>query len=151
MEVILLKDVKGTGKVGEVHEVSNGYAQNYLIKNGLAREATAGAKKTLKAKKAADKRDQQEMLNDAIKEKEILEKNPIELYEKASEDGRLFGSITTKKIADAIEEQLDIKIDKRKITQKMTMRSLGTQTVDVKLHNKVTATLTVRALELEEK
>lgn len=151
MEVILLKDVKGTGKVGEVHEVSNGYAQNYLIKNGLAREATAGAKKTLKAKKAADKRDQQEMLNDAIKEKEILEKNPIELYEKASEDGRLFGSITTKKIADAIEEQLDIKIDKRKITQKMAMRSLGTQTVDVKLHNKVTATLTVRALELEEK
>lgn len=150
MEVILLKDVKGTGKAGEVHKVSPGYAQNYLIKNGLAKEATAGAKKTLKAKKQAEKRDQAEFLKEAEKQKEILEENPVEIYEKASDDGRLFGSITTKKIADAIEEQLDIKIDKRKITQKMPMRSLGTQTVEVKLHKKVTASLTVRALELNE-
>lgn len=150
MEVILLKDVKGTGKKGEIHKVAAGYAQNFLIKNGLAKEATNAAKQALKAKKKADERDEQQALEDSKKQKEILENNPVEIFEKASDDGRLFGSITTKKIADAIEEQLDIKIDKRKISQKIPMRSLGTQTVDVKLHNKVTASLTVRALELEE-
>lgn len=151
MEVILLKDVKGTGKKGEIHEVSNGYAQNYLLKNNLAKEATAGAKKVLENKKEAEQRDEEESLEAAKKQKEFLEKNPVEIFEKASEDGRLFGSITTKKIADAIEDQLDIKVDKRKITQKIPMRSVGSQSVEVKLHNKVTAELTVRALELEEK
>lgn len=150
MEVILLKDVKGTGKKGEIHDVAAGYAQNYLIKNGLAKEATNAAKQALKAKKKAEDRDEEQALEDAKKQKEVLEKNPVEIYEKASDDGRLFGSITTKKIADAIEEQLDIKIDKRKISQKIPMRSLGSQTVDVKLHNKVTASLTVRALQIEE-
>lgn len=150
MEVILLKDVKGTGKKGEVHKVAAGYAQNYLIKNGLAKEATNAAKSTLKAQKKADAREQQKILEEAKKQKEILEENPVEIREKASDDGRLFGSITTKKIADAIEEQLDIKVDKRKITQKVPMRSLGTQTVEVKLHNKVTAALIVRALGLNE-
>src|SRR5699024_3805505 len=151
MEVILLKDVKGTGKKGEIHEVANGYAQNYLIKNGFAKEATASAKSKLKAQIKAKKRDVAEMLEEAKKQKEILENNPVETYEKVSEDGRLFGSITTKKIADAIKEQLDISVDKRKITQKIPLRSLGTQNVEVKLHNQVTASLTVRALSIEEK
>lgn len=150
MEVILLKDVKGTGKKGEIHKVAPGYAQNYLIKNGLAKEATNAAKSALKAKKKADEREQAEILEEAKKHKELLENNAVEIHEKASDDGRLFGSITTKKIADAIEEQLGVKIDKRKITQKIPMRSLGTQTVEVKLHNEVTASLTVRALELKE-
>lgn len=150
MEVILLKDVKGTGKKGEIHDVATGYAQNYLIKNGLAKEATNAAKQALKQKKKAEERDEEQALEEAKKQKEVLENNPVEVFEKASDDGRLFGSITTKKIADAIEDQLDIKIDKRKITQKIPMRSLGTQTVEVKLHNQVTADLTVRALELEE-
>ena len=150
MEVILLKDVKGTGKKGEIHDVATGYAQNYLIKNGLAKEATNAAKQALKQKKKAEERDEEQALEEAKKQKQVLENNPVEVFEKASDDGRLFGSITTKKIADAIEDQLDIKIDKRKITQKIPMRSLGTQTVEVKLHNQVTADLTVRSLELEE-
>jgi large subunit ribosomal protein L9 len=150
MEVILLKDVKGTGKKGEVHDVATGYAQNYLIKQGLAKEATASAKNALKAKKKAAVREEEENIETAKEQKEILENNPIEIHEKAAEDGRLFGSITTKKIADAIEEQLDIKIDKRKITQKVPMRSLGSQTVEIKLHNEVTADVTVRALAVEE-
>lgn len=150
MEVILLKDVKGTGKEGEIHEVATGYAQNYLIKNGLAKEATSGAKKVLDAKQEAEERNQEEALEEAKKQKEILENNPVEIFEKAAEDGRLFGSVTTKKIADAIEEQLGIKVDKRKITQKIPMRSLGTQNVDVKLHKQVTASLTVRALQADE-
>jgi large subunit ribosomal protein L9 len=150
MEVILLKDVKGTGKKGEIHDVANGYAQNYLIKNGLAKEATAGAKKVRDAKIEANERDKEEALEEAKKQKEVLENNAVEIFEKAADDGRLFGSVTTKKIADAIEEQLDIKVDKRKITQKIPMRALGTQNVEVKLHKKVTAELTVRALQLNE-
>ena len=82
MEVILLKDVKGTGKKGEIHEVANGYAQNYLIKNGFAKEATASAKSKLKAQIKAKKRDEAEMLEEAKKQKEILENNPVEIYEK---------------------------------------------------------------------
>lgn len=150
MEVILLKDVKGTGKKGEIHDVANGYAQNYLIKNSLAKEATTGAKKARDAKIEAKERDKEEVLEEAKEQKEVLENNPIEIYEKAADDGRLFGSVTTMKIADTVEDQLDIKIDKRKITQKMPMRALGTQNVDVKLHKKVTATLTVRVLQLDE-
>ena len=151
MEVILLKDVKGTGKKGEIHEVANGYAQNYLIKNNLAKEATSGAKSKLNAQIKAKKRDEVEVLEEAKKQKEILENNPIEIYEKAADDGRLFGSITTKKIAEEIEKQLNIKVDRRKMTQKLPMRSLGSQTVELKLHNDVTANVTVRALDIKEK
>ncbi len=144
MEVILLKDVKGTGKKGEVKNVSDGYARNFLIKKGFAKEATSGAKKELSAQKQARKREEQEELEEAKKYKEILEENPIEIKEKASDDGRLFGSITTKQIAEHIKKQLDIKVDKRKINQKVQMRSVGTQQVEVKLHKDVTANLIVR-------
>lgn len=150
MEVILLKDVKGTGKKGEVHEVADGYAQNYLLKNNLAKKATSGAKKVRNAKLEAKEREREEELEKAKEQKEILENNAVEIYEKAADDGRLFGSVTTMKIADAVEEQLGIKVDKRKMTQKIPMRALGTQNVEVKLHKKVTATLTVRALQLNE-
>ena len=115
MEVILLENVKGTGKKGEIHEVSDGYARNFLIKQGKAKEATPGEKKKLAAKKQAKRREEREELEEAKKFKSILEDNPIDIKEKASEDGRLFGSITTKQIAEEVEKQLDIKIDKRKI------------------------------------
>jgi len=150
MEVILLEDVKGTGNKGEIHDVADGYARNYLIRQGLAKEATAGAKNELEAKKEAEEREEQEELEEAREQKEVLENNAIEVYEKAADDGRLFGSVTTMKIADAVEEQLHIKVDKRKISQSMPMRALGSQTVEVKLHNDVSADLTVRALQLEE-
>jgi len=146
MEVILLKDVKGTGKKGEIKNVSDGYARNFLIKKGIAEEATPSAKKELTMKKKAQKREEQEILEEAKKEKEVLEENAIEIYEKAAEDGRLFGSVTTKQIAKAIEKQLGIKVDKRKIEQSIPMRSLGSQKMDIKLHKDVTAEITVRVL-----
>ncbi|MER2063378.1 MAG: 50S ribosomal protein L9 [Alkalibacterium sp.] len=146
MEVILLKDVKGTGKKGEVKNVSDGYARNFLIKKGFAEEATSSAKKELTMKKKAQKREEKEILEEAKKEKEILEENPIEIREKAADDGRLFGSVTTKQIAKAIEKQLGIKVDKRKINQPMPMRAVGTQSLDIKLHKEVTAEITVRVL-----
>lgn len=151
MEVILLKDVKGTGKKGEIHDVAVGYAKNYLIKNGMAKEATPGAKKSLEAKREAERREEKEALEEAKKKKEILENNPVEIYAKAADDGRLFGSITTKKIAEEIKKDLDIKVDRRKMEQKIPMRSLGSQTVELKLHNDVLANITVRALDIKEK
>ncbi|HLQ75157.1 MAG TPA: 50S ribosomal protein L9 [Alloiococcus sp.] len=144
MEVILLQDVKKTGKKGEIKEVSDGYARNFLIKKGLAKEATAGAKKELEAKNQARKREEKEEFEEAKKQKEILEGNPIEILEKASEDGRLFGSVTTKQIAEQIKKQLGIKVDKRKINQNVQMRSVGSQEVEVKLHRDVIAKLLVR-------
>ncbi|EKU93760.1 BL17 [Alloiococcus otitis] len=144
MEVILLEDVKGTGKKGEIQNVSDGYARNFLIKKGLAKEATSGAKKQLKAQKKARQREEKEAYEEAKKEKEILENNPIEIEEKAAEDGRLFGSITTKQIAEHVHDQLGIELDKRKINQKVQMRSIGSQEVEVKLHKDVTASLMVR-------
>lgn len=144
MEVILLQDVKKTGKKGEIKEVSDGYARNFLIKKGLAKEATAGAKKELEAKNQARKREEKEEFEEAKKQKEILEGNPIEILEKASEDGRLFGSVTTKQIAEQVKKQLGIKVDKRKINQNVQMRSVGSQEVEVKLHRDVIAKLLVR-------
>lgn len=150
MEVILLEDVKGTGNKGEIKDVSDGYARNFLIKRGLAKEATQGAKKVLDAKKTARKREEAEELQEAERQKEILENNEIEIYEKAADDGRLFGSITSKQIAKTIEKQLDIKVDKRKIDQKVNMRAVGSQNVNIKLHNQVTAELVVRVLAKDE-
>jgi len=144
MEVILLKDVKGTGKKGEVKNVSDGYANNFLLKKGLAKEATSGAKQELNMKKKAQKREEQEILEAAEKDKETIENGSIEIKEKAADDGRLFGSVTTKQIAKELEKQLGIKVDKRKINQSLPMRSVGTQNVEIKLHKKVSAELTVR-------
>ena len=150
MEVILLKDVKGTGKKGEIKTVSPGYANNFLLKKGLAKEATSGAKKELAMKEKAQQREEAEVLEEAKKDKVTIENNPLEIKEKAAEDGRLFGSVTTKQNAKELQKQLGVKVDKRKIIQKMPMRSLGSQKLEVKLHREVSAELTVRVLPVEE-
>lgn len=153
MKVIFLEDVKGKGKKGEVKNVAIGYAQNFLFKNGLAKEATPGNMKELKAKKQAQAREEEEVHQEAVELKELLENedNAIEIYTKSAEDGRLFGSVTTKQIAAHVQKQLGVKLDKRKIDMKLPMRSLGSQKIDVKLHSDVTATLTVRVLPEESK
>lgn len=146
MKVIFLQDVKGKGKKGEVKEVATGYAQNYLIKNGLAEEATAANISTLKAKqKKAEKVAEQE-LEDAKKLKETLETLTVEIYTKAGEGGRLFGSITNKQIADELKKK-GFKIDKRKIELGEPIRALGVTNVPVKLHHEVTATVKVHVKE----
>ncbi len=152
MKVILLEDVKKQGKKGDVVEVADGYANNYLIKNNLAEPATAGNIKQLKAQQEAEREEEQAERAEAEKQKEILEKdgNDIKIYEKAADDGRLFGSVTTMQVADEIEDQLGIKVDKRKIEMKVPMRALGSQKMTVKLHPDVTATVTVHVLEANE-
>lgn len=142
MKVIFLKDVKGKGKKGEVKEVADGYAHNYLIKNGLAEEATKGNISTLKAQQKKAEKVAEEQLEEAKQLKEQLEEVTLEIFTKAGDGGRLFGSITNKQIADALKKK-DFKIDKRKIELAEPIRALGVTAVPVKLHHEVTATLNV--------
>lgn len=133
MIVILKKDVKGTGKAGEVIKVSPGYARNMLIPRGLAVEATEGNIRNLEKQKQIQKE------NEAIekaKAEEIalkLSKGNIVIKTKAGEGGRLFGSITNKDISEAIEKQLEIKIDRRKIVLENPIKELGEVNVEAKL------------------
>ncbi|WP_028594546.1 50S ribosomal protein L9 [Paenibacillus assamensis] len=146
MKVILLQDVKGQGKKGQVKEVSEGYALNFLIPRGLGRPATDGNLKTLEQqKKSEDKRKEQEKLDaEALAAK--LGEMTVVIKTKAGEGGRLFGAITSKQIAEAMQK-MDVKIDKRKIELAEPIRSLGYSNVTVKLHPEVRGTLKVHVTE----
>ncbi|GGC95048.1 50S ribosomal protein L9 [Thalassobacillus devorans] len=147
MKVIFLEDVKGKGKKGEVKNVSDGYARNYLLKNNLAKEATPGNMKELKAKKNKEKQLEQEELEEAEKLKETLAGLEVKLTAKSGDGGRLFGSITSKQIADELKKTHKIKIDKRKIELDNPIRTLGYTNVPVKLHPEVTGTIKVHVEE----
>ena len=145
MKVIFLEDVKGKGKKGEVKNVADGYAQNYLIKNGLAKEATNSSVSALQGQKKAEDKKAQEQLDEANKLKAFLEaeETVIIVKAKSGEDGRLFGSVTSKQVADQLNKQYKVKLDKRKIDLKEPIRALGFVKLEVRLHLEVTATLTL--------
>ncbi|WP_453992661.1 50S ribosomal protein L9 [Bacillus nitroreducens] len=147
MKVIFLKDVKGKGKKGEVKNVSDGYAHNFLFKQNLAIEATPANLKTLEAKKKKESKEAAEELAQSKKLKETLEALTVELQAKAGEGGRLFGSVTSKQIADQLAKKHNIKIDKRKFDLPDGIRALGYTNVTVKLHPEVTATVKVHVKE----
>lgn len=149
MKVIFLQDVKGKGKKGEVKNVADGYAQNFLIKNGLAEAANNSNISALKGQQKAEDKKAQEQLDEAKKLKAFLEdeKTVINITAKSGEDGRLFGSVTSKQIADQLNKQYKVKLDKRKIDLKEPIRSLGFTKLSVRLHLEVTATLTVHIIE----
>ncbi|EDL64178.1 MULTISPECIES: 50S ribosomal protein L9 [Bacillaceae] len=147
MKVIFLKDVKGKGKKGEVKNVADGYAHNFLIKQGLAVEATNSSVSQLEGQKNKEKKQAAEELAEAKKLKETLENLTVEMKAKSGEGGRLFGSITSKQIADELKKTHKIKVDKRKIEMNDAIRSLGYTNVPVKLHPDVTATLKVHVTE----
>lgn len=148
MRVIFLKDVKGKGKKGEVKNVADGYAHNFLIKQGLAVEANNTNTSTLENQKKKEQKLAAEELAEAKKLKEELEKVTVELSAKSGEGGRLFGSITTKQIAEELQKKHGIKIDKRKMELEDAIRSLGVTNVPVKLHHEVSATLKVHVKEV---
>lgn len=147
MIVILKKDVKGTGKAGDVIKVSPGYARNMLIPRGFAVEATEGNIRNHEKQKQIQKE------NEAIEKAKAedvalkLSKGNIVIKTKAGEGGRLFGSITNKDIAEAIEEQLDIKIDRRKIVLENPIKELGIVNVEAKLYPEVTGKFVVEVKE----
>ncbi|MDQ0339300.1 large subunit ribosomal protein L9 [Caldalkalibacillus uzonensis] len=146
MKVILQQDVKGVGKKGEVKEVSDGYARNFLLKQNLAVEATPGNMKALKKKKQSEQKKAEEELRQAQELAAKLEKETVTLTAKAGEGGKLFGSITNKQIAEQLKK-MNYKIEKRKIVLDEPIRSLGVTHVPVKLHPEVTATLKVHVVE----
>ncbi|MFC5589983.1 50S ribosomal protein L9 [Sporosarcina soli] len=147
MKVIFLQDVKGKGKKGEVKEVSVGYAQNFLLKNNLAVEATAGNMSKLEGQKKRAEKDAAEELAEAKKLKVELDEITVEMTAKSGEGGRLFGSITTKQIAEALHKTKGIKVDRRKMELADAIRTLGYTNVPIKIHPEVTATLKVHVTE----
>ncbi|MFN2744990.1 MULTISPECIES: 50S ribosomal protein L9 [Bacillus] len=147
MKVIFLQDVKGKGKKGEVKNVADGYAHNFLIKKGLAVEATSSNISALEGQKKKEKKEAAEELKQAQELKKKLETITVELSAKSGEGGRLFGSVTSKQIADALQKAHQLKIDKRKIELNDAIRSLGYTNVPVKLHPEVQATLKVHVKE----
>ena len=143
MIVILLKDVKGKGKAGDVVKVNDGYARNMLLPRGLAQEATEGNIRNLEKQKAiaAEKRAAEEAK--AREDKANLEEITLEIKSKGGDSGKLFGSITSKDIADALEAQEGIRIDKKKIEMPSTIKAAGESTVTIKLFTNVSAELKV--------
>ncbi|MGX7031236.1 50S ribosomal protein L9 [Vagococcus zengguangii] len=148
MKVIFLSDVKGQGKKGEVKEVSSGYAQNFLIKKGLAKEATSTTLSELKGQEKAKEKEEAAKKAEAEELKATFEAEGfvVEMKAKAGEDSRLFGSITSKQIAEALQKQHGYKVDKRKMELNNPIRNLGYKNVPIKLHPEVTATLRVHVV-----
>ena len=143
MIVILKRDVKGTGKAGEVVKVSDGYARNMLLPKGLAEEATKNNVHTLEKARAKREEEEAQARAEAEKQAEEMKKMRVTIVTKAGEGGKLFGSITTKDIAAALEEQCGIKVDKRKIVLDQPIKEIGTTRVKVKVYPEITGVIAV--------
>lgn len=147
MKVILLQDVKSLGKKGEIVNVNDGYARNFILPKKLGVEANNKNMNELKLQKKKEEKIAQENLDAAKKLAEALEAGKVELPIKVGEGGRTFGSVSSKEIAQAVKDQMDLEVDKKKIQLKETIKTLGTHIVPVKLHPEVTAQLKVSVVE----
>ena len=149
MKVIFLADVKGKGKKGEIKEVPTGYAQNFLIKKNLAKEANAQVIGELRGKQKSEEKAHAELVAEAkdIQAKLAEETTVVQFTEKIGPDGRTFGSITNKKIAEELQKQFGIKIDKRHIQVASPIRSVGLIDVPVKIYQDITGVIQIRVNE----
>ena len=149
MKVIFLADVKGKGKKGEIKEVPTGYAQNFLIKKNLAKEANAQAIGELRGKQKSEEKAHAELVAEAknIQAKLAEETTVVQFTEKIGPDGRTFGSITNKKIAEELQNQFGIKIDKRHLQVASPIRSVGLIDVPVKIYQDITGIIQIRVNE----
>lgn len=143
MKVILLQDVKSLGKKGEIVNVNDGYARNFILPKKLGAEATAKNLNDLKLQKNNEKKVAQENLDAAKELAAELAAGKVELAIKVGEGGRTFGSVSSKEIAAAVKDQMKLDVDKKKIVLKENIKTLGTHIVNVKLHPEVTAELKV--------
>ncbi len=142
MKVLLLTDVRGTGKKGEIKEVADGYANNFLIKTGKARRADNSAISENNSKKASNDYHKEMEKQDALKLGEKLKEQKIKVKIKCGENGKTFGSITSKEISQSLEN-LGFNVDKRKIELKEPLRMVGEYPVTIKLHPQVVIKITV--------
>ena len=147
MKVIFVQDVKGSGKKGELKEVSDGYARNMLIKKGLAVEATPENINHLKGQQASaqHKIDVDKANAEAIKAK--IGGKTVTVKAKSGTGGRLFGSVTAAQVAQNIEEQFGCKVDKKKVGLKSEIKAFGTFSADIRLYNGISAEMTVEVVE----
>ena len=148
MKVILLQDVRGKGKKGQMLEVSDGYARNYMLPRKIANEATADAVNTMRMN---DKATQERIAKEKAEAMEVskkLREMTIVVNAKGGGNGRLFGSVTNQEIADALKAKTGIALDKRKIVITDAIKNMGTYTVTCKLGYEITAPLTVKIEEI---
>lgn len=143
MKLILLEDVKSVGKKGDIVNKNDGYALNYLIPKKLAVEATKANMNDLELKKKADEKRKKEELEEAKKIAEQLNDKVVKVSVKAGENGKVFGSVTNKEIADALAKQTGMDIDKKKISFDAPIKMVGRRIVKIKLHPQVTVELAV--------
>ncbi len=143
MKVILTEDVKSLGKKGEIVNVSDGYARNFILKTNKGIEATAKNMNDLKLKKANEDKVAQEQYEAAVELGKKVSAGQVVVKIKTGEGGRTFGSVSSKEIATEVKAQMNLEIDKKKIQLKEAIKTLGTHNVPVKLHPKVTAELKV--------
>ena len=143
MKVILKEDVKSLGKKGEIVNVSDGYARNFIMKTGKGIEANTKNLNDLKLKKANDDKVAQEHYEAAVELGKKIEAGKIEVSIKTGEGGKAFGSVSSKEIATEVKAQMELEVDKKKVQLKDAIKALGTYEVPIKLHPKVTAKLKV--------
>lgn len=147
MKVILLEDVKALGKKGQIVNVNDGYARNFILKTNKGIEANAKNLNDLKLKKANDDKIAQEHYEAAVELGKKIEAGKVEVFIKTGEGGKAFGSVSSKEIAQEVKAQMNLEIDKKKVQLKDAIKALGTYEVPVKLHPKVTAKLKVVVTE----
>lgn len=148
MKVIFLQDVKGKGRKGDLKEVADGYARNYLLPRGLAVEANKGNLKILEEQKRKEEEKKKEELLKAKKLAEKLNETTLQIKtDKVGENGRLFGSITSKQIRDELKRQYQVEIDKKKIQLPEPIRTLGATKISIKLHPEIMVSLFVHVTE----
>ncbi len=145
MKVILLKDVKGLGKAGEVKEVADGYARNCLIKKGVAEEGTSVKINSLNIKKSAEEFHRQEEIKELKARAAALNGKEIKLRIRCGENGKIFGSVTSKEIADAVSES-GFTVDKKKVILKDPIKNVGVYTVEIKFLQDASAKIKVNVI-----
>ena len=147
MKVILTQDVKAQGKKGDLINVSDGYANNFLLKKGLAKVATKQAINELEGKKGAEEYRRNQEEEKAKNIADLMKEFTVKLTAKSGKEGKLFGSITSKDVAQALKEQYNIEVDKRKIDLPDGIKTCGTRDVNVSLYHGVTGTFKVQVTE----
>lgn len=147
MKVIFLQDVKGSGKKGDVKEVADGYARNFLIGKGLAVEATAKNMSDLAGKKSSEQHKAEVAKQEAEAAAAKIKGKKVICKSKAGQGGKLFGSVTAGNIADLISEQLGVKVDKKKVSIDTEIKSFGTYTAEVKFLSGISEKITVEVTE----
>lgn len=146
MKVVLLADVKGHGKKGDVVEASDGYARNFLFPRGLAKQATKGALNEVQSKNEAKAYHKEQEIIAAKETAAKLEDKKVEIKSKAGDNGKLFGKVTNQNVADAIKYQLHVVVDKRKVVLPDGIKTVGTHSVEIKVYPEISAKVNVEII-----